>query len=358
MGESSATTTVGDYLHISAVALTISLFSFSYQKWTACPSSWAVNISSSSSSSSESSELLITAALRVWSSSRTDRNLSDRKQSAAQINHAAVKALTLKLGPNRLITMRRLLNFGFLVVTHACRSSFRICSWRSCVLAHLSCCTNTGLEQIQLIWEQEGHHPKLLFAFWKSTIWSFLSVSISFRSPWISLCVCFSSSGFQAACLSNCRRILTARHGTDWSHRGTLWFFTVLTYYCTSQPTCDFSILCWATKVWESMLLIPLPALVCSFLAVLTRNSICLSFSAQRFSMSETLSSSAEVEPKNKKKKKKITHTTLKWREISVRQDWYHRREREDYIARISTFSQTATSPQPGSCLDQFKSYQ
>lgn len=28
------------------------------------------------------------------------------------------------------------------------------------------------------------------------------------------------------------------------------------------------------------------------------------------------------------------------------------------FIAHISTFSQTATSPQPGSRLDQFKSYQ
>lgn len=74
---------------------------------------------STSSSSSESSELLITAALRAWSSSRTDRSPSDRKQTAGQINHAAVKVLTLKLGPNRLITMRRLLELSFLVVTRA-----------------------------------------------------------------------------------------------------------------------------------------------------------------------------------------------------------------------------------------------
>lgn len=110
---------------------------------------------STSSSSSESSELLITAELRAWSSSRTDRSLSDRKQTAGQINHAAVKVLTLKLGPNRLITMRRLLDLSFLVVARAWRSSWRICCLRSCVLARLSCYTNTGLEQIQLIWEHE-----------------------------------------------------------------------------------------------------------------------------------------------------------------------------------------------------------
>lgn len=188
MVESSATMAAWDYLHISTVALTISLFSFSYHKWTACPSSWAVN-TSSSSSSSESSELLITAALRAWSSSRTDRSLSDRKRAAGQINHPAVKVLTLKLGPNRLITMCRLLDFGFLAVTHAWRTSFRTCCLRSCVLAHLSCCTNTGLEQIQLIWEHEEHHPKLLFAFWSLPCEDFCpSSSLSTRPGFSSVC--------------------------------------------------------------------------------------------------------------------------------------------------------------------------
>lgn len=176
MVESSAAMTAWDYLHISTVALTISLFGCSYQKWTACPSSWAVTVSSSS----ESSELLITAAQRAWSSSRTDRSLPDRKQTAGQINHAAVKVLTLKFGPNRLITMRRLLDFGFLVVTHAWRSSFRICCLRSWVLAHLCCYINTGLEQIQLIWEHEEYRPKLLLAFWSLPYGAFcLSSSLS-----------------------------------------------------------------------------------------------------------------------------------------------------------------------------------
>lgn len=210
--ESSALVTAWDYLHIS----TLSLFSFSYQKWTACPSFRAVN-TSSSSSSSESSELLITAALRAWSFSRTHRSPCDRKQSAGQINHAAVKVPTLKWGPNGLITICRRLDLGFFVVTRGWRSSFRICCLRSCGLVHLSCSTRTGLEQIQLIWEHEEYHPK-------STL---PSVSPVFTSS--------CASCFHAACLSNCRRIQTARQDTDWSRRGTLWSFTVLTYYITAH---------------------------------------------------------------------------------------------------------------------------
>lgn len=182
------------------------------------------------SSSSESSELLITAALRTWSSSRTDRSLSDRKQTAAQISHAAVTVRTLKWGPNRLITLQRLLDVGLLVVSHAWRTSSRICCLSWCVLTHLSCYTNTGLEQIQLIWEHEEHHPKATVCVLKSTLWSFFSVFIAFRPSWTSLCVRSSSSCFRAACLSSWRRIRTTRHGTDWSHGGTLWSFNVLTF--------------------------------------------------------------------------------------------------------------------------------
>lgn len=229
--------------HTGTVALAISSFSSSYQKWTACPSSWAA---SSSSSSSESSVLLITAALRVWSSSRTDRNLSDRKQTAAQINHAAAKVPTLKSGPNRPITMRGRLNSGFLVVTRAWRRSLRICSLRSRALAHLCRCTNTGLESDPAHVRTWGTSPKAPVCFLKSTSWSFLPVSISLGSPRISLRVRSSSSVFRAACLSNWRRILTARQDTQTEATG--WGGTSLIFHCVDilhhspHVRCDLSI--------------------------------------------------------------------------------------------------------------------
>lgn len=220
-----------DHSHISTVALRMSLFSISDQKWSACPSSRAVN-TSSSSSSVESSELLITAALRAWSSSRTDRSLSDRKQTSGQLNHAAVKDLTLKLGPNRLITMCRLLGFGFLPVTVACRSSFRICSH---ILTRQSCSVNAGLEQTAHM-RPGGTGLQTAVGFLKSTLRGVFSFFLSLGcSSLISLCLCSSSSCFHVARLSNSRSILTTREGADWSHGGTLWSFTVLTFSITAH---------------------------------------------------------------------------------------------------------------------------
>lgn len=220
-----AETSAVDYLHISTVN---HFFTTSAIR---SVSSWAVYISSSSSSS-EPSELLITTALRACSSSRTDRSLSDRKQTSGQINPAPVKVLTRKCGPNRLITMCRLLESGVLVVTH---TSFRISCLRPCALAHPSCLINTGLEHIQLTWEH-GEHDSKPVCFLASTWKSALSLVLSFGdSSWISLRSCSSPSCFHVACLSNCSRILTTRDDTDWSHGGTFWSFAVLTYYITAH---------------------------------------------------------------------------------------------------------------------------